>query len=65
LQPKGGRDGYNTLWEEIWVTWRPGVKPMLLGQDDQIDSLEKKGKLTEKDAHIVLNAPILKVGKGG
>ncbi len=47
------------------MTWRPGVKPMLLGQDDQIDSLEQKGKLTEKDAHIVLNAPILKVGKGG
>jgi hypothetical protein len=60
-----GKSDYNTLWEEIWVTWRPGVKPMLLGQDDQIDSLEKKGKLTEKDAHIVLNAPILKVGKGG
>ena len=38
---------------------------VLIGQDDQIDALEKKGKLTEKDAHIVLNAPILHVGKGG
>jgi hypothetical protein len=37
---------------------------VLLVKDDQIDSLEKKGKLTEKDAHIVLNAPTLKVGKG-
>ena len=26
--------------------------------------LEKQGKMTEQDAHIVLNAPILKVGKG-
>ena len=60
-----GEANYNPLWEEIWVTWKKGVKPVLLGQDDQIDSLEKKGKLTEKDAHIVLNAPILKVGKGG
>jgi hypothetical protein len=60
-----GKADYNPLWEEIWVTWKPGVKPVLLGQDDQIDSLEKKGKLTEKDAQIVLNAPILKVGKGG
>jgi len=60
-----GESDYNPLWEEIWVTWKPGVKPVLLGQDDQIDGLEKKGKLTEKDAHIVLNAPILKVGKGG
>jgi hypothetical protein len=60
-----GESDYNPLWEEIWVTWKTGVKPVLLGQDDQIDALEKKGKLTEKDAHIVLNAPILKVGKGG
>jgi hypothetical protein len=60
-----GESDYNPLWEEIWVTWKSGVKPVLLGQDDQIDALAKKGKLTEKDAHIVLNAPILKVGKGG
>jgi hypothetical protein len=45
--------------------WKQGVKPVLVGQDDQIDKLEKQGEMTEKDAHIVLNAPILKVGKGG
>lgn len=60
-----GEADYNPLWEEIWVTWKKGVTPVLLGKDDQIDSLEKKGKLTEKDAHIVLNGPILEVGKGG
>jgi hypothetical protein len=60
-----GESDYNPLWEEVWVTWKKGVKPVLLGEDDQIDALEKKGKLTEKDAHIVLNGPILKVGKGG
>jgi hypothetical protein len=60
-----GEADYNPLWKEVWVTWKSGVKPVLLGKDDQIDSLEKKGKLTEKDAHIVLNAPILTVGKGG
>ncbi|HKN63475.1 MAG TPA: hypothetical protein VJV76_04000 [Gaiellaceae bacterium] len=60
-----GEADYNPLWEEVWLTWKKGVKPVLLGQDDQIDALEKKGKLTEKDAHIVLNAPILRVGKGG
>jgi hypothetical protein len=59
-----GEADYNPLWEEIWVTWKKGVKPVLLGQDDQIKGLAKKGKLTMKDAHIVLNAPILKVGKG-
>jgi hypothetical protein len=60
-----GEADYNPLWKEVWLTWKKGVKPVLIGQDDQIDSLEKKGKLTEKDAHIVLNAPILNVGKGG
>jgi hypothetical protein len=59
-----GEADYNPLWEETWVTWKSGVKPVLLVKDDQIDSLQKKGKLTEKDAQIVLNAPILKVGKG-
>jgi len=60
-----GDADYNPLWEEVMLHWKKGVKPVLIGQDDQIDALEKKGKLTEKDAHIVLNAPILKVGKGG
>jgi hypothetical protein len=60
-----GESDYNPLWEEIWVTWKKGVKPVLLGRDDQIKSFAKKGKLTMKDAHIVLDAPILHVGKGG
>ena len=60
-----GEADYNPLWKEVWVMWKPGVKPVLVGQDTQIDKLEKQGKMTEKDAHIVLNAPILKVGKGG
>jgi hypothetical protein len=60
-----GESDYNPLWEEVWLTWKKGVKPVLLGQDDQINALVKKGKLIEKDAHIVLNAPTLTVGKGG
>jgi len=60
-----GESDYNPLWDEVWVTWKQGVNPVLLGQDDQIKELAKKGELTMKDAHIVLNAPILKVGKGG
>jgi hypothetical protein len=35
----------------------------LLVRDDQIKSLAKANKLTLKDAHIVLNAPITKVVK--
>jgi hypothetical protein len=60
-----GESDYNPLWEEVWVTWKSGVTPVLLGRDDQINALVKKGKLKLKDAHIVLNAPILHVGKGG
>ena len=57
-----GEVDYNPLWKEVWVMWKPGVKPVLVGQDTQIDKLEKQGKMTEQDAHIVLNAPILKTG---
>jgi phage tail sheath protein FI len=59
-----GESDYNPLWEEFFVTWKSGAKPVLLVRDDQIKALAKKGKLTLKDAHIVLNAPIIKVGKG-
>ena len=45
------------------MTWKPGVTPVLLVKDDQIKSLAKAKKVTLKDAHIVLNAPITKVGK--
>ena len=58
-----GESDYNPLWEELLVTWKPGVKPVLLVKDDQIKSLAKAKKVTLKDAHIVLNAPITKVGK--
>jgi hypothetical protein len=53
---------YNPLWDEVFVTWKPGVKPVLLVKDDQITQLAKKGMLTLHDPHIVLNAPITSVG---
>jgi hypothetical protein len=58
-----GESDYNPLWEEFFVTWKAGAKPVLLVRDDQIKSLAKEGKLSLVDAHIVLNAPILKVMK--
>jgi hypothetical protein len=58
-----GESDYNPLWEELVVTWKAGAKPVLLVKDDQIKALAKEGKLTLRDAHIVLNAPILHVGK--
>jgi hypothetical protein len=57
-----GETSYNPLWEEVIVSWKPGVKPVLLVRDDQIDKLAKQGKLTMTDAHVVINAPITGVG---
>jgi hypothetical protein len=53
-----GESDYNPLWEEFFVTWKTGAKPVLLVKDDQI-----KEQPTLRDAHVVLNAPIIKVGK--
>jgi hypothetical protein len=57
-----GEKDYSPLWREIWVTWKSGVKPVLLVRDDQVNGLVAKGKLTEKTTMIVLNAPIKTVG---
>ena len=57
-----GESDYNPLWDEIFVHWRAGVKPVLLTSDTQIDALAKKQMLTTTDPHIVLNAPITSVG---
>jgi hypothetical protein len=60
-----GEKDYSPLWAETILTWKPGAKPVLLTSDTQINAVEKKGTLTERDAHVVLNCPIIKVGKGG
>jgi hypothetical protein len=58
-----GESDYNPLWEEKLVTWKSGVQPVLLVKDDQIKGLAAKHKLTVRDAHVVLNAPIVKIEK--
>src|SRR5207253_8358092 len=58
-----GESDYNPLWEEFFVTWKAGVKPVLLVKDDQVKSLAKERKLELRDAHVVLNAPSLTVGR--
>jgi hypothetical protein len=59
-----GESDYSPLWSETILTWKAGAKPVLITSDTQIDKIEKKGMLREKDAHVVLNCPIIKVGKG-
>jgi hypothetical protein len=60
-----GEKDYSPLWSETILTWKPGAKPVMITSDTQIDKIEKTGKLKERDAHVVLNCPIIKVGKGG
>jgi hypothetical protein len=57
----GERD-YSPLWSETILTWKAGATPVVIKSDTQIDKIEKTGKLTERDAHVVLNCPIIKVG---
>lgn len=52
---------YSPLWQEYIVTWKSGVKPVLLVRDDQIKALAAKGKLTLRKTSVILNAPILKL----
>jgi hypothetical protein len=59
-----GEKTYSPLWSETLLTWKAGTKPTLITSDTQINKIEKTGKLTERDAHVVLNCPIIAVSKG-
>jgi hypothetical protein len=56
-----GKPDYSPLWQEVTVTWNPGVTPVLLSKDDQIKELATQGKLTISPTPIILNCPIVKV----
>jgi hypothetical protein len=58
-----GESNYSPLWDETILTWKAAAKPVLITSDTQINRLEKKGVLTERDGGAVLNCPIISVGK--
>ncbi len=58
-----GEKDYSPLWREIIVQWKQRAKAVLLVSDNQILALAKKGKLTISQSNIVLNCPIIKVGR--
>jgi hypothetical protein len=58
-----GEKDYSPLWSETILTWKSSASPTLITSDTQINQIEKTGKLSERDAHVVLNCPIIKVGK--
>jgi hypothetical protein len=57
-----GEKDYSPLWSETILNWKAGAAPVVITSDTQINQIEKTGKLTEHDAHVVLNCPIIKVG---
>ena len=57
-----GEPDYSPLWSETILSWKAGAKMVVIKSDTQINKVEKTGKLTEHDAHVVLNCPIVKVG---
>jgi hypothetical protein len=57
-----GEKDYSPLWAETILTWKASATPVLITSDTQIDKIEKSGQLTERDAHVVLNCPIIKIG---
>jgi hypothetical protein len=57
-----GEKTYSPLWSETLLTWKAGATPVVITSDTQVNKIEATGKLTERDAHVVLNCPIIKVG---
>jgi hypothetical protein len=58
-----GESNYSPLWDETVLHWKAGATPTLITSDTQVDKIEKTGMLSETDPHVVLNCPIIKVGK--
>ena len=57
-----GEANYSPLWSETLLTWKAGATPVVIKSDTHVDALEKRGVLTERDGHVVLNCPIVKIG---
>lgn len=56
-----GEKDYSPLWRETILTWKAGATPVLVTSDTQVDALEKQGKMTERDTHVLLNCPTIHV----
>jgi len=57
-----GEASYSPIWKETILTWKASAQPVLITSDSQVDSLEKKGGLTERSTSVRLNCPIIAVG---
>jgi len=60
---EAGESDYSPLWAETILTWKAGSRPVLIKSDNQVNKLEKTSGLTERPGKVVLNCPIVRVGK--
>ena len=58
-----GEASYSPFWKETILTWKASATPVTITSDTQVDQLEHRGELTERDTSVRLNCPIIKVGK--
>lgn len=58
-----GKSDYSPIWHEVFVSWKASARSVLLTSDNQILKLKSQGKLTLRVNAVMLNCPILKVGK--
>jgi hypothetical protein len=56
-----GEKSYTPFWNLVYIRWMPGVTPVLITVDDQVDQLEADGMISVKRTPIVTNAPIIGV----
>ena len=56
-----GEDSYTPFWDLVYIRWMPGVTPVLITVDDQVDQLEADGMISVRRTPIVTNAPIIGV----
>ena len=54
-----GEDSYTPFWDLVYIRWMPGVTPVLITVDDQVDQLEADGMISVQRTPIVTNAPII------
>jgi hypothetical protein len=66
LGSEPGEDDYSPIWNEVDVRWNPGVTPVLLTSDTQIDQEATMGNVTKAKPGILLNCPVIaeNVGPG-
>ena len=58
-----GQKNYTPLWRLIMVTFKPGVKKVLVKSADQVRALQKAHKVTLKRTSTIVNCPVLGFGQ--